>query len=211
MLPAGASQPSPTDWKPSARHPMKHGTEQPLRFWAVLSNTRKISVGQTQKLFPAAWLLERLHREECSMPKEDLTSNRGAPGEPLGLPLASTEVPGISQPHPCKAGAKSPPLALTQQWPAGLQEPSAPTQPWHWESRGFGIDSWEKRTVSFHAPWLLALSAGNSDRALQQRAGTSTLLLIREWTKTTNWFQADNLIAIRWSQSCSFSLTRIAS
>lgn len=80
------------------------GSEQ---CWVTL---RKISAGQTQKLFPAVWLLERLHGEECSMPKEDLTPNRGAPGEPLGLPLASTEVPGISQPHPCKAGAKSPPL-----------------------------------------------------------------------------------------------------
>lgn len=184
------------------------GSEQ---CWVTL---RKISAGQTQKLFPAAWLLERSHTEERSMPKEDLTSKRSAPGEPVSLPLASTEVPGISQPHPCKAGAKCPPLPSHSSDLLGCRsthEPSAPTQPWHWYSKALGSDGWEKWKVSFRAPWLLALSAGNSDRALQQRAGTSTLLLIREWTKTTNWFQADNLIAIRWSQFCSFSLTRIAS
>lgn len=113
-LTGGLQQGTPWSMAPSSLW----GSEQ---CWVTL---RKISAGQTQKLFPAAWLLERSHTEERSMPKEDLTSKRSAPGEPVGLPLASTEVPGISQPHPCKAGAKKcPPCPHTAVtcWAAGAR------------------------------------------------------------------------------------------
>jgi len=38
--------------------------------------------------------------EEHSMPKEDFTPSRGVPAEPVGFPLANTDVLGLRQKKP---------------------------------------------------------------------------------------------------------------
>lgn len=166
------------------------------KYWII---QRKRSVVQKQKLLPITWLLPKLsHGRESPakrvfLPQWRHARRAGGFAQHWG---AWAEMDTSSH-GGCKA---SPSLSYRsdRQGHGERAQANIFIQHWHQYNRRLGSNCWEKWKLSFHAHWILALSAGNADRALLQYPDTFAILPIGDRTKTTNPFPADNLIAIRW-------------